>query len=175
MGDERRRGYFYDLPEYIKSLSTDSHTIYLHRHEIQQPPFPYISMVSWVINGLAGLETSIRIHQCNGLAVSQLGGAGERPSHLSNLIDKGKCWTEIFSTLASIGKQLWIRLKQRENRGDPQGDTKGNGRSWKSSIQVQKFDEDRKNDRVNFLFEHLLPGSKPIRSKQYAKNTQSIS
>ncbi len=37
------------------------------------------------------------------------------------------------------------RLKQRENREDSQGDTKGNGLSWQSNKQVQKFDATTKN------------------------------
>ncbi|MGZ3628413.1 MAG: hypothetical protein ACXVDN_12170, partial [Ktedonobacteraceae bacterium] len=33
--------------------ATDIYYTY-YRHEIQQPPSPYVSMVSWVMNGLAG-------------------------------------------------------------------------------------------------------------------------
>ncbi len=65
-------------------------------HEIQQPPFPSIRMVSWRINGLAGLETCKRIHQCNGFAIWRTRGEKETSFSLSHLIDKSLCRDYFF-------------------------------------------------------------------------------
>ena len=73
-----RKRFFYDLPNHIKSITTESHYSSHHRHEIQQPPSPPLQVVSWVMHGLAGLAPLYDTETySNGLGAISTRGAGK--------------------------------------------------------------------------------------------------
>src|SRR5205085_9737899 len=112
---------------YITLLSIESQHIFPPRHEIQQPPFPYIIVCGFVENkrsvstthcesNLAGLGTSIRRHQCNELGFIPTRNNWRKIISVRETSSTEAALCELFFSTRSVDREASMHTAQEYRR-----------------------------------------------------------